>query len=111
MTKIVTLLMFGLLLLNVPSVLAKESIGDVANFNTKYDHEYADEYGYLDSNYDYDDENDSFYISDEQVQQMNTAEDINQIEEKTTFTQKVINSGHFSSDTATKTWIPLNRVK
>ena len=108
MTKIVTLLMFGLLLLSVPTVGAKESIGDVANFNTKYDHEYTDEYDY-DFNANTDDN--SFYISDEQVQEMNTAEDINQIEEKTTFTQKVINSGHFSSNTATKTWIPLNRVK
>ena len=107
MKKIVSLLMFGLLLLSVSSVSARESIGDVENFNTKYDHEYSDEYDYIDDSVD----EDSFYISDEQVQEMNTPEDINQIEEKTTFTQKVINSGHFSSNTATKTWIPLNRVK
>ena len=108
MTKIITLLMFGLLLFSVQSVSARESIGDVANFDTKYEHEQNIE------NYDFSeplDEN-SFYISDEQVQEMNSeAEDINQIEEKTTFDQKVINSGHFSSTTATKTWIPLNRVK
>ena len=110
MTKIITILMFGLLLFNIPTVSAKESIGDVANFDTKYDHEYDREY--IDD-YDFNDrlDDNSFYISDEQVKEMNTAEDINQIEEKTTFTQKVINSGHFSSETATKTWIPLNRVK
>ena len=105
MTKIITILMFGLFLFNLPMVSAKESIGDVANFDTKYAHENIE-------NYDFDeplDEN-SFYISDEQVQDMNSV-DTNQIEEKTTFDQKVINSGHFSSKTATKTWIPLNRVK
>ena len=106
MKKITTLLISGLLLIGVSSVYAKESIGNVDNFNTKYEHEYTEDYDFTD---DYD--NNSFYISDEQVKDMNGVEDINQIEEKTTFTQKVINSGHFSSDTATKTWIPLNRVK
>ena len=105
MTKIITLLMFGLFLFNLPTVSAKESIGDVANFDTKYAHEDIESYDFnepLDEN--------SFYISDEQVQEMNNTEG-NQVEEKTTFDQKVINSGHFSSKTATKTWIPLNRVK
>ena len=109
MTKIITMLMFGLLLMSIPTVSAKESIGDVANFDTRYEHQYEDEYDYND---DFDDS--SFYISDEQVQEMNATDDdtdINRIEDKTTFTQKVINSGHFSSTTATKTWIPLNRVK
>ena len=108
MKKFSTLLIFSLILLNVSFAGAKESIGDVANFNTKYDHEYIDDY---DIN-EYPDDN-SFYISDEQVQDMNntSSDDVNAIEEKTTFDQKVINSGHFSSDTATKTWIPVNRVE
>ncbi len=107
MTKIVTMLMFGLLLFSVQSVSARESIGDVANFDTKYEHENID-------NYDFNepiDEN-SFYVSDEQVpESVKASDDINQIEEKTSFWQKVVNSSHFSSNTATRTWIPLNRVK
>ena len=106
MTKNIISLMFALLLVSAPAVIARESIGDVANFDTKYDHENIEDY---DFNENLDDN--SFYISDEQVQDMNDTTDINQIEEKTTFDQKVINSGHFSSTTATKTWIPLNRVK
>jgi len=109
MTKYVLSLMFGLLLLSTPMTFAKESIGDVANFNTKYDHEYTEDY-----DVDEKSEDNSFYISDEQVQDMNAPVDVeeeNAIDEKTTFDQKVINSGHFSSTTATKTWIPLNRVK
>ena len=106
MLKFTSALLFSLLLLATPFVSAKESIGDVANYNTKYEHEYTEDY---DFNENLDDN--SFYISDEQVQEMNSADvDINAVEEKTTFTQKVINSGHFSSDTATKTWVPLNKV-
>jgi len=103
-------LLFTLLLLTAPMVSAKESIGNVENFDTKYDFEYSDDYK-ADEQIDEKLDENSFYISDEQVQDMNAPSDINQIEEKTTFDQKVINSGHFSSTTATKTWIPINRVK
>ena len=107
MLKFTTALLFGLLILSVPYVNAKESIGNVSDFNTKYEHEYTDDNDLnekLDEN--------SFYISDEQVQDMNnTDSDINAIDDKTTFDQKVIDSGHFSSNTATRTWIPLNKVK
>ena len=110
MTKIITLLMFGLLLLNVQTVSARESIGDVANFDTKYEHENIE-------NYDFDapvDEN-SFYISDEQVKSVSDDDDATvdpkHVEGKMTFWQRIINTGHFSSNTATKTWIPVNRVE
>lgn len=49
----------------------------------------------------------SYYMTDEQLQD---AKEIDQIEEKTDFTSKIINSGHFTSETATKTYIPINKI-
>lgn len=57
-----------------------------------------------DFNFDYN----SSYITDEQLQE---AQEINTIENKTDFRTKVINSGHFFSDTATKTYIPINKIQ
>lgn len=96
MKKIISLFMFGLLL-SLPFGIAKESIGDVDNFDTEYD--YADDYNFDDN---------SFYISDEQAQDV---KDIDKIEDYSSFDDKVINSGHFTSGTATRTWIPINKVK
>ncbi len=60
----------------------------------------------LDENYNFDDN--SYYISDEQLKDI---EDINKIEDETTLETKVINSSHFSSGTATRTYIPINKKK
>ena len=108
MTKIITLLMFGLLLFNVQSVSAKESIGDVENFDKHYAHESIE-------NYDFNEpiEDNSFYISDEQVQQVSdeTTTEPKHVEGDMSWWQKIVNSSHFSSNTATKTWIPINKVE
>ena len=102
MTKIITLLMFSLLVLNVPFVCARESIGDSAK-----DFVYEE---YIDDDYDFSaDDKNSFYISDEQSQE--DAQNIDKIDDPSSFDDKVINSSHFSSGTATRTWIPINRVK
>ena len=52
-------------------------------------------------------EDNSHYISDEQLQD---AKEIEVIDNNTSFWSRVINSGHFSSDTATKTYIPINKI-
>ncbi len=88
MLKIITLLMFSALLLYPQSIAAKE-------VNT-----------YNDTNYDYNFDENSFNISDEQFKEVEEVESEN---EKQSFTSKVVNSGHFTSNTATKTWIPFRR--
>ena len=57
---------------------------------------------------DYDFENNSFYISDEQLQVVKDAE---AIEEKSNFDAKVINSSHFTVGTPSRTYMPLNKNK
>ena len=101
MTKIITLLMFALLVLNAPFVCARESIGENAK-----DFVYEE---YIDDDYDFSTDENSFYISDEQAQE--DVKNIDKIDEPSSFDDKVINSSHFSSGTATRTWIPINRVK
>ncbi len=58
------------------------------------------------TSYDYNFDENSFNISDEQFKE---AQEIEQDNEKQTFTSKVINSSHFSPSTATKTWIPFRK--
>ena len=98
MTKIISLLILALFIANTQFVLAKTT----NNAETKANQvkTIAEE--------DYDFENNSFYISDEQLQQV---EEMNEPEEKTTLDVKIINSSHFSSGTATKTYIPINKNK
>ncbi len=59
----------------------------------------SDEYNFTDS---------SYYLTDEQLQD---AQEIDEIDDKSSFEAKVINSSHFSSGTATRTWIPINKIK
>lgn len=88
MLKIITILVFGALLLYPQSIAAEE-----VNTNN-------------DSNYDYNFDENSFNINDEQFKEVEEVETEN---EKQSFTSKVINSGHFTSNTATRTWIPFRR--
>ncbi len=89
MLKIITLLMFSALLLYPQSIAARE-------INTT---------GTTDYDYTSFDEN-SFNISDEQFKEVEEVESDN---EEQSFTSKVINSGHFTPNTATRTWIPFRR--
>ena len=88
MLKIITLLMFSALLLYPQSIAAQE-------INTTGT-----------TNYDYNFDENSFNISDEQFKEVEEVETDN---EKQSFTSKVINSGHFTSNTATRTWIPFRK--
>ena len=57
-------------------------------------------------NYSYDIDENSFNVSDEQFKEV---QEVEQENEKQDFNSKVINSSHFSSGTATRTWIPFRR--
>ena len=41
---------------------------------------------------------------------MQDAKEVDDIEHKVGFWEKIVNSSHFSSNTATKTYIPINKV-
>ena len=98
MKKLLTLILFSVFVLNVQFVLARETQTNVnVNSQTQVS---EDDFNFSDS---------SVYLTDEQLQD---AQVIDEIEDKdTNFIKKIINSSHFSSDTATKTWIPINKVK
>ena len=98
MIKLISLLFFGLMLLNVNAVMAKEQPTAQQN-NSRYTYDVNDNYNF--------DEN-SFYINDEQSKD---SQNIDKIEDESTFETKIINSSHFSSGTATRTYIPINKNK
>jgi len=99
MNKIISLLLFTLLTLNI-SVLAKERISPVSHTQEYY------EMNANDADYNFSDG--ANYLTDEQLQD---AQEVDEIEDKKTFIDKIINSSHFSSKTATKTYIPINKVQ
>ena len=101
MNKITSFLIFSLLLLGVQSAYCAENAAP-QNSNTASNYEKAD------GNYDF--ENNSYNISDEQIQ-AETGADYLQKDAKASFWSKIINSSHFSSNTATKTWTPLNKAE
>lgn len=95
MIRFISALLFGLLLLNSAQLFAQEQ----SSVSTKSANEETFEgYNFNDT---------SFYITDEQMQE---AKEIDQIEENSSLTSKIINSSHFTSQTATKTYIPINKV-
>ena len=94
MKKILSLILFAVFALNVQFVCARETQTNV-NVNSQLQ-AVEDEYNFSDA---------SNYLTDEQLED---AQQIDEIEDKdTSFIKKIINSSHFSSDTATKTWIQL----
>ncbi len=98
MKKIIPFILLSALSINIQAFALQETMP--ANKN-------MDDYSYEnpeDLNFD----NHSYYISDEQLED---AKKIDEIDEKSSFLQKIINSSHFSSDTATRTWIPINKVQ
>ncbi len=101
MSKIITLIMFSLLLLNTQNVFAKQKDTLAQPSNTQ-------SYSYdIDEDFNFDEN--SYNISNEQSED---AQDMDKIEDKGAgFDDKVINSSHFSSGTATRTWIPINKLK
>lgn len=99
MNKIISLLLLSLLTINLP-VLAKDKISPVANTQEYYEKNVADE------NYDF--TQTTQYLTDEQLQE---AQEIDDIDDKSGFWARIINSSHFSSNTATKTYIPINKIQ
>jgi len=95
MKKLTSIFLFGLLLISTSSVMAQDQT--VKQNNSQYT--VSDDYNF---------ENNSYNISDEQLQDTS---DINKIEDNATFWQKLINSSHFSSNTATRTYIPINKAQ
>ena len=98
MNKIIALLFFTFLLLNV-CVVAKDRISPVAN---------TQEYYEMNANSDINFSDGANYMTDEQLQD---AQEIDEIDDKSSWIDKIINSSHFSSKTATKTYIPINKVQ
>ncbi len=101
MSKYITLFMLSLLLLNAQNVFAKQKDTLAQPSNTQsYSYDVDEDFSF--------DEN-SYTISNEQLED---AQDIDKIEDKDAkFDDKVINSSHFSAGTATRTWIPINKIK
>lgn len=97
MKKIRTLLLLALLFFNAQAIMATEDKTD-ANAQASFEKAVKE----------YDFENNSHYISDEQLEE---AKQIDKIDNNTSFWSRVRNSSHFSSDTATKTYIPINKVQ
>lgn len=97
MTKIISMILFSTLLLSQVTI-AKESM---INHGLKN----SDTYEETDFNF----EENSYNISDEQLKDLENMDKIE--DEEVGFWQKIINSSHFSSNTATRTWIPINRQK
>ena len=98
MKKILAIVFFGLLTLNTGMVFAVNN-SNAAKEQSQYTYDVNDDFNFEDN---------SYYISDEQLKDI---EDINKIEDETNFETKVINSSHFSSGTATRTYIPINKKK
>lgn len=48
------------------------------------------------------------YVTDEQLEKVNSRDNL---DEGGSWIERIINSSHFSSDTPTKTYIPLNKVE
>lgn len=95
MIRFISALLFGLLFFNSAQLFAQEQ----SSVSTKSPNEETFEgYNFNDT---------SFYITDEQMQE---AKEIDKIDENSSFTSKIINSSHFTSQTATKTYIPINKV-
>lgn len=98
MKKTISILLLGFLALNL-SVLAKDRISPVAHTQEYYNMNASQDFNFSDS---------SNYLTDEQLQD---AQEINEIDDKSSWLDKIINSSHFSSKTATKTYIPINKVQ
>ncbi len=98
MLRLISFILFSLLLLNTQAFCAQTDENQTRAVDKKV---------YTEEDFNFNDN--SYYISDEQLKD---AESIDQIEDRnSSFWSKIINSSHFSSGTATKTYIPINKVQ
>lgn len=99
MNKLSLLLLSALLTLNL-NVIAKDRISPMTHTDEYYEmNANSQDFNFTDS---------SNYLTDEQLQD---AQEVNEIDDKSSWLDKIINSSHFSSKTATKTYIPINKVQ
>ena len=98
MIKIISFILFSCLVLNIQAFASETNAQQAKNA------EYI--YG-IEDNYNF--EENSYNISDEQLKDIENHEKIE--DDNSGFLQKIINSSHFSSNTATRTWIPINKQK
>ncbi len=105
MIRLISVMLFGLLFLNAQVFAQTETNSNAPEQKTQTVNEevpISEEELTKDFNF-----TDTSYLTDEQLQE---AKEVNDIEEKTSFSSKIINSGHFTSGTATKTYIPINKI-
>ena len=93
MKKLLMLSILALFMFNFQLVEAKTNITETPVSDVIQEEEY--------------DFNSSYYLTEEQIQD---AKEVDDIEHKVGFWEKIVNSSHFSSNTATKTYIPINKV-
>ena len=98
MIKIISLILFCCMFVNIQAI-ASETVAPQSS-NAEYIYGIENEYNF---------EENSYNISDEQLKDLENHEKID--DDNSGFWQKIINSSHFSSDTATRTWIPINKKK
>ena len=101
MNKIFTILVLSLLLIGVQTGFAADKAAVQKQDAASSFDAAVKEYNFEDNSYN---------ISDEQVVPESGEESL-QKDKKASFWSKIINSSHFSSNTATKTWIPINKVQ
>lgn len=101
MIRLISLILFGLLITAPMTVAVPVPLDEtpVKEESSNYTYENEEDFNFEDNSYN---------ISDEQAQEV---KDMNKIEDNSDFDTKIINSSHFSSGTATRTWIPINRRK
>ena len=98
MIKIISFILFSCFVLNVQVFATDATVSQ--SKNTEYIYGIENDYNF---------EENSYNISDEQLKDIENHEKIE--DDNSGFWQKIINSSHFSSNTATRTWIPINRQK
>lgn len=100
MLRVITIALLCMLCMNIPFVSAAgkkaKTTAPVVQKTTPVS---QDEFNFTDG---------ANYVTDEQLEKANLQENL---EEKGSWVERIINSSHFSSDTATKTYIPLNKVQ
>lgn len=101
MLKFISVSLFCLMCLSTMSVSAKDNTAvnkTEAKSNYTYDAE---------ENFNFNDN--SYNISDEQLENASNRDVYNDLNERQSFMQRIINSSHFSSGTATQTYVPVNK--
>ncbi len=108
MRKLFLLSLFGFLFLNVSTVVMADDAAQPAKSpETPVSEVSAEDKTPTEADFNFNDS--SYYLTDEQLQE---AKEVDDIDDKSAgFLQKIINSSHFSSGTATKTYIPINKVQ